>query len=284
MSQVLSNGVVVTFLGGFEGSVVLRHLPSWNFSLEELSPKKKVKGRLLWVDVERKRIGVSLQRTLVEEQSIVFTGLEFGDKFDGKSKSMVFSESTILTDTAHNVIGNLSTDAEIVRIYPDSSLLLDLGSGYMGYSPLPLVYDEKQEKLSHDHRLGSSHSCRIVNFNLIDGVAIVSLQPSILSQRYMRYADISVGDILRATVERHGKFGVVLLIQGNIRGLCPTPHLTDSLSKNPWKKYEVGKVVKCRVLRVDVEERRVLLTCKKSLLCYGENEPSDISDLQVKGR
>lgn len=176
----------------------------------------------------------------------------------------------------------LFIDAEIVRVYPDSSLLLDLGSGYMGYSPLPLVYDEKQDKLSHEHRIGSQHSCRIVHFNLIDGVAIVSLQPSILSRRYMRYADIVVGDILEATVERHSKLGVVLLIQGNIRGLCPTPHLTDSLSKNLWKKYEVGKVVKCRVLRVDVAERRVLLTCKKSFLHCGEDEVADFSELQVK--
>lgn len=164
---------------------------------------------------------------------------------------------------------SLFIDAEIVCVYPDSSLLLDLGSGYMGYCPLPLVYDEKQDKLSHDHRLGFRHPCQIVNFNLIDGVAIASLQPSILTQRYMRYADSVAGDVLEATVERHSKFGVVLLIQGNIRGLYPTPHLGDSLSKNLWK-YEVGKVVKCRVLHVNVEERRVLLTCKKSFLHYEE--------------
>lgn len=84
-------------------------------------------------------------------------------------------------------------------------------------------------------------------------------------------------------MDRHSKFGVVLTIQGNIRGLCPTSHLGDSLSKNLWKKYEVGKAVKCRVLRVDVEERRVLLTCKKSFLHNEEEEEvSDFSELKVK--
>lgn len=77
--------MVVTFLGGFEGSVGLRHLPSWDSPLDSLPPKKKVKGRLLWVDVEGKRFGVSLRKSLVEEQSIGFTGLEFGDKFEGES-------------------------------------------------------------------------------------------------------------------------------------------------------------------------------------------------------
>ena len=164
------------------------------------------------------------------------------------------------------------TDAEIVKIYPDSSLLLTLGSSHVGYCPLPLVYDERQEKLSREHRVGSCHSCRIVHFNLIDGVAIVSLQPSVISQRYVRYADISVGDVLEATVDRHGSFGMVVLIQGHIRGLCPTSHLADGQLKNPRKKYEEGTSVRCRVLHVDAEERRVLLTCKKSLLRLGEGE------------
>ena len=84
-SQLLSNGLIVTFLGGFEGSVSLRHLPSWDTPPDSLPPKKKVKGRLLWVDVEGKRIGVSLQRTLVEGRSFEFTGMEFGDKFEGKA-------------------------------------------------------------------------------------------------------------------------------------------------------------------------------------------------------
>ena len=82
--QVALNGVVVTFLGGFEGSVGLRHLPSFNTPPESLPPKKKVKGRLLWVDVERKKIGVTLQRALVEGRSFTFQGVEFGDVFEGK--------------------------------------------------------------------------------------------------------------------------------------------------------------------------------------------------------
>ena len=87
MSQVASNGVVVTFLGGFEGSVGPRHLPSWDTLPESLPPRKKVKGRLLWVDVEGKKIGVSLQKTLVEGRSFSFQGVEFGDVFEGESET-----------------------------------------------------------------------------------------------------------------------------------------------------------------------------------------------------
>ena len=119
----------------------------------------------------------------------------------------------------------LFTDAEIVKVYPDSALLLSLDSTHLGYSPLPLVYDERLEKLSREHRVRSRHSCRVVQFNLIDGAAIVSLQPS---QRYVRYADIAVGDVLDGTVEQHGSYGTIIAIQGNIRGLCPATHISTA--------------------------------------------------------
>lgn len=131
--------------------------------------------------------------------------------------------------------------------------------------------DENQETSSLP-RLGSHHTCRVIQFNLIDGVAIVSLQSSVISQRYVRYNDISVGDILEATVERLGNFGAILGIQGNIRGLCPASHLTEAPLRNPQRKFPEGKSVKCRVLHVESEEKRVLLTCKKSLLRLREEE------------
>ena len=82
--QVAGKGVVVTFLSGFEGSVGLRHLPTWSTSPDSLPPKKKYKGRLLWMDVEGKTVGVTLQRTLVEGRSTSFSGVEYGDVFEGE--------------------------------------------------------------------------------------------------------------------------------------------------------------------------------------------------------
>lgn len=84
MSQTLSNGLLVSFLGGFEGSVSERHLPSWNSTLDSLPVNKKVKGRLLWVNVEGKKTGLTLQKTIVSGRSFTFPGTEFGDKFEGE--------------------------------------------------------------------------------------------------------------------------------------------------------------------------------------------------------
>ena len=178
----------------------------------------------------------------------------------------------------------VSTDSEIIKVFPDSALLLRLTSDLTGFAPLPMVYDERRDKLDKKHQLGTRHHCRVIQFNLIDGTAIVSLQPSILSQRYLRYSDISAGDLLDATVQRHGGFGMILTIQGNIRGLCPSTHISDRVLRDPQRKLQPGKTVKCRVLHVAAEEKRVLLTCKKSLLQLTDEEILSEYTQAVAGR
>ena len=132
--------------------------------------------------------------------------------------------------------------------------------------------------------MGTHHACRVVQFNHVDGVAIVSLQPSVLAQRYMRYADITCGDLLEGTAEHHGSYGMIVTIQGSIRGLCPMFHLSDGPLRNPRRKHLEGKPVKCRVLHVKAEDRRVLLTCKKSLLRLQDSEILSDYTQATKGR
>ena len=46
----------------------------------------------------------------------------------------------------------------------------------------------------------------------------------------------------------------------------PAMHMSDVPLKNPEKKFKVGDKVKCRVLRVDPEKRKVHLTAKNILV------------------
>ena len=75
----------MTFLGGFEGTVSLRHLPSpGEFSTDKYHPKKKFKARILWVDVATKMAGLTIQKQIVVGSAHSFEGVEVGDSFAGK--------------------------------------------------------------------------------------------------------------------------------------------------------------------------------------------------------
>ncbi len=154
----------------------------------------------------------------------------------------------------------------VAHIDRASSLFLELPNALRGYAPLRLVYDRRQESLGKQHQKDTRHSCRVVQFNLLDGLAIVSLQTSVLDKPFMKYADIKVGEIVEGTVERHGDFGMIISITDTIRGLCPRHHMSDTKMKQPKRKLKEGTKVKCRVLSVTPARRKLALTCKKSLV------------------
>ena len=167
-----------------------------------------------------------------------------------------------------------------------SSLYLELTSDVCGYAPTWLVSDERNQTSGggKEVRKGSHHVCRVVQFNLIDGVAIVSLQASVLAKPFLGYAGVRSAEVLQGVVERVGSFGAVVSLTGNVRGLCPTIHLSDARLRQPRKVVKEGLKVKCRVLSVEPDRRRLLLTCKKSfvrstrdpLLSYEQATPGSI--------
>lgn len=74
----------MSFLGGFEGTVSSRHLPVLGeLSTDSYHPKKKFKGRILWVDMATKTAGLTLQKKIVAGDSFSFQDVEVGDTFQG---------------------------------------------------------------------------------------------------------------------------------------------------------------------------------------------------------
>ena len=69
----------------------LQHLsvPS-DWSLDGYQVGKKVTARLLWVDVAVKRVGLTLQKRLVEGKGYNFQGIEIGDTFDGRRYNDIY--------------------------------------------------------------------------------------------------------------------------------------------------------------------------------------------------
>jgi len=164
--------------------------------------------------------------------------------------------------------------AKVIRVDHTSALYLDLGGGVVGYSPSWMVTDTQHKErgvaLKHlkEYRAGTLHEARVVQFNSLDGMAIVSLCDSILEKKYMKYSDIRIGDYVKGEVERLGEFGMTVAVSSGIHGLCPRIHVSDiqSLIGKPSKRFKPGSKVKCRVLNVTPETRQLLLTCKKSLI------------------
>ncbi len=233
-------GLVLSFLESFEGSVSISHLTQGKFDTKLFPIGKKVRARLIWVDVLNKKMGLSLQQHIVE--------------------------GTIWQGFAEMEIGQASLTSKVVSVHPHRGIILELDNGMFGFSPLRLLYDEQTDKVQNVHSKGSVHQCRVVQFNLIDGFAVVSLKQSILEKQFMKLSDIKPGACIDGEVKVMTEKGVYIKLGDSFSGFCPNAELSDSGVLRIRNKLAAGSSIKCRVLTVDLQHHFILLTCRKSLV------------------
>lgn len=103
--------------------------------------------------------------------------------------------------------------------------------------------------------------------NPFDGVFSVSLQPSVLSQPFVKLQELKAGmTVKHCKIIRLTSKGMVVALTDTISGFIPTIQMSDVLLRDPSKLFKVGASIKCQVLSCDPEQRRLLMTHKKSLV------------------
>ncbi|CAB3976612.1 RRP5 homolog [Paramuricea clavata] len=242
VKQVNSHGVVVSFLGGFDGCIDLLHLAKHGGSgdVEKTYPvKTKIICRITYIYPSTKTVGLSNLEHLVNGEPFNFSSLTIGD---------------ILEET------------DVIRLDQSKGLLLHLNDEISGYAHISRLSDEKVTKIDKHFKAGTKHSCRILGLNSMIGLALVTLEKSVLEQPFIRYQDIKPGVVVSGKIQSLLKSGMLVALSDHIRGYCQSLHYADVTLKHPEKKLHEGKNVKCRVLEVEAERKRLRLTHKKTLV------------------
>jgi rRNA biogenesis protein RRP5 len=166
-------------------------------------------------------------------------------------------------------------DAKVVKVEAALGLFLDVGVPRVrAFAHISRLSEKKIDMLSQDSglfKLGSTHKARVIGFNPIDGVFLVSLEQKILDQPFLRIEDVPVGQIVKGTVERlvineRGVGGALVNLAEGITGLVPEMHLADVHLQFPERKFKPGMKVKARVLSTDLDRRLIRLSLKKTLV------------------
>ncbi|CAG8443421.1 4110_t:CDS:10 [Diversispora eburnea] len=136
-------------------------------------------------------------------------------------------------------------------------------SNIPGYIHISRVSDNHIKSLpesNNDFEIGSTHSVRVIGYSSVDGLLLLSMQKSVLDQKYLRHEDGTIQKILEN--------GILIALSDNIIALAPRIHLGDTIHKHFGKKFELGQVVKCRVLNVEINEfeSKIWVTLRNSLL------------------
>ncbi|KAN0110502.1 nucleic acid-binding protein [Hyaloscypha variabilis] len=172
----------------------------------------------------------------------------------------------------------LSTTIEEVtvrKVEADVGLFVDVGlKSVSGFVHISRVKDGKIETLSEttgSYKVGSTHRGRVIGYNSLDGVFLISLEPSVLEQPFLRIEDLAIGEIVKGKVEKiivnaSGVGGILVNLAEGISGLVPVTHMSDVQLQHPEKKFKEGMTVTARVLSTNPGKRQIRLTLKKSLV------------------
>lgn len=171
-------------------------------------------------------------------------------------------------------ISTIVDSASVIRVEPGLGVYLKLEEDAIGFAHVSRLSDKKVDSLSEltgAYKLGSEHKARILEYNSVDDIYIVSLQPSILQQPFLRVDDVPIGAVVKGKVEKllvgaEGVKGLIVNLAEGVTGLVPQIHLSDVELKHPERKFREGLAVTTRVLSTDIARRRLRLTLKKTLV------------------
>ncbi len=91
------------------------------------------------------------------------------------------------------------------------------------------------------------HRARVTGYHPLDGLLQLSLQSSVLDQRFLQVSEVQVGEVIKGTVKRLTDSAMFVSISGNVDGVVWPNHYADIALKHPQKRFKPGGSIKCRV-------------------------------------
>ncbi|KAJ5587071.1 RRNA biogenesis protein RRP5 [Penicillium hispanicum] len=202
-------------------------------------------------------------------------------------------------------ISAIIPEAKVVKVDPGMGIYVQVGgTKHIGFVHISRLSDGKVESISDDSgpfKVGSTHEARVVGYNMIDNLYLLSFEKTVIEQPFLRLEDITVGAAVKGKVEKlligpTGMDGLIVSLADGITGLVPSMHFADAQLQFPEKKFREGLKVSARILSVNLEKRQIRLTLKKSLLnsesaiwkdykdiSPGSQSPGTIVNLQPHG-
>lgn len=249
VKSTLENGIMLSFLTYFSGTVDMFHLENPFFNSkwkEEYNQYKKVNARILFVDPSTRAVGLTLNPNLIHNKAPPAL-LNAGDIFD---------------------------NAKVIRIDRGLGLLLEVPSLPVptpAYVSVSDASDKEIRKLEKSFKEGSHVRVRILGFRHLEGLATGVLKTSAFEGSVFTHSDVKSGMVVKGKVVVVDSFGAIVQLASGVKALCPIRHMSELDIAKPRKKFQVGaelifRVLGCKSKRITVTHKKTLVKSKLEIL------------------
>jgi rRNA biogenesis protein RRP5 len=250
-----SAGLNVKLFGLFDGTVTSFHLNPE----QEYKVGQHVKARILWdIGAIGAEAGGSDERHINQRKFALST-----------AEHIVKMDVSGVSHKESHPIGTI-VQAVILSTTEDWGLTCSIEStSSKGFTHISACSDSHVASLPSDtgpFRVKTKHQARVVGHSPTDNILQLSFQQSVLSKSFMRVSEVMIGEVIKCTIKSISLKSIILDINGAVDGVVFPLHFADIPLKKPEKKYKVGQSVRARVLKVDPDRNRIVLTLKKTLV------------------
>ncbi|MCJ1391614.1 rRNA biogenesis protein rrp5 [Xylographa bjoerkii] len=204
--------------------------------------------------------------------------------------SKVLSSSLPVKDPEITSVAQVKVN-DIVRGFiknvADNGVFVTLSSNVTGYVRVTDLSDSFIKDWKSDFQVDQLVTGKIITVDPLLHHIQMSLKQSVLSKDYrppLTYADVEVGQIVTGKIRKVEDFGVFIVVDNsaNVSGLCHRSEIAEERVSNVQGLYEEGDAVKAKVLKVDLEKRRISFGLKSSYFA-AQSVDSDLDDGDSNG-
>ncbi|XP_072042808.1 LOW QUALITY PROTEIN: protein RRP5 homolog [Amphiura filiformis] len=234
----------ITVLDNYSGHLAHIHLEDNSYPMDHYKPKQQVTGTIICNNQILKTVAISLNPYHMTSHFEVNVHSPFAQLRQGITIEQ----------------------ARLLRVDPKTGLLVKINNKLRGVVHQSQLPEKDGKKWKEIYRSGQQVSCRIIDFNWFDALAMLSMKKSTMDQPFLGYHDIRPGVNVEGSVYSFSDKGVKVQVADRTFGFVPNSHMADIPISKPKDKYKVGDKLKLRVLTVDSSHRRLVLTHKKTLV------------------
>ncbi|ODQ65143.1 nucleic acid-binding protein [Nadsonia fulvescens var. elongata DSM 6958] len=254
ITEIRSNGLVLKVLGLIDGTIDLFQtgLQDSSSLKDKFKEGEKIKARVLATlpsTEDNKKVVLSVVPHVV-------------------SLSTANDENS--TPLEAFPVGHIFEEAKIKFLEPVAGLFVDIGAKTLGFVHISRISDDRVENLSAEsgpYKPGTVHRARVLGFSAVDNLYILSMEPKVLAQKFLRVVDVPVGEVISGEVSKIlPKGGLIIDISSNMSGIVNENNMSDIKLIYPEKKFSIGMKIKARVLSIDTQHHKIKLTVKKTLV------------------
>lgn len=230
-------GAFVELEKGIEGLIHISEM-SWTKTIHHpaqiLSVDQEVEAVVLNIDKENRRISLGLKQTMPDPWSLIEERYQVGQRVTGKVKGL-----------------------------KDFGAFVELEEGIEGLiHNVDLSWTKKVKHPREVLKKGQAVETIILEIDKENRRIALGLKQTQEDPFYRLSQEIKEGDVIKTRILDIPKPGVVVGLKYGIEGFVPLSQLVRAADRKAKESYQIGEELELKVLRVDINNRRVILSEK----------------------